>query len=225
MDPVVILGSESVSVGPGQEQRLPVRIRNQGRRVESFRVDIVGAPEGFAEVVPPVVSVLPGREAEIDVIFRPPGGASTPTGTLPFAVRADIGGGRVLVSRRRRTTGARRRRRTPGVGTGDLPCGSLVGALSRRVRQPGQCGGPTGADGPRSGRRHEAAAVARRRRSSTGRTRHRRAQVPRRGNRSCGDRRPTATCRSPARRSRSGSSARRPALRLRRATRTTARSS
>jgi hypothetical protein len=88
MDPVVILGSESVSVGPGQEQRLPVRIRNQGRRVESFRVDVVGAPESFAEVVPPVVSVLPGREAEIDVIFRPPGGASTPTGSLPFAVRA-----------------------------------------------------------------------------------------------------------------------------------------
>lgn len=88
MDPVVILGSESVSVGPGQEHRLPVRIRNQGRRVESFRVDIVGGPEAFAEVVPVVVSVLPGREAEIDVIFRPPGGASTPTGTLPFAVRA-----------------------------------------------------------------------------------------------------------------------------------------
>jgi hypothetical protein len=34
------------------------------------------------------VSVLPGREAEIDVWFNPPAGASTPTGSLPFAVRA-----------------------------------------------------------------------------------------------------------------------------------------
>ena len=88
MDPVVILGTDVVSVGPGQEQRIPVRVRNQGRRVESYRVDVVGVPAQFAEVVPPQVSVLPGREAEVDVVFRPPGGASTPTGTLPFAVRA-----------------------------------------------------------------------------------------------------------------------------------------
>jgi hypothetical protein len=88
MDPVVILGSSSVAVGPGQEHRLPVRVRNQGRRVESYRVDVVGPPAAFAEIVPPVVSVLPGREAELDVIFRPPGGTATPTGTLPFAVRA-----------------------------------------------------------------------------------------------------------------------------------------
>ena len=88
MDPVVILGTDVVSVGPGQEQRLPVRVRNQGRRVESYRVDVVGVPAQFAEVTPRQVSVLPGREAELDVMFRPPGGASTPTGTLPFAVRA-----------------------------------------------------------------------------------------------------------------------------------------
>src|SRR5262249_41496267 len=88
MDPVVILSTDVVSVGPGQEQRVPVRVRNQGRRVESYRVDVVGAPAGFAEVVPPLASVLPGREAELDVIFRPPGGATTPTGSLGFAVRA-----------------------------------------------------------------------------------------------------------------------------------------
>ena len=34
------------------------------------------------------VSVLPGKEAELTIMFRPPVGASTPTGTLPFAVRA-----------------------------------------------------------------------------------------------------------------------------------------
>ena len=88
MDPVVILGTDVVSVGPGQEQRIPVRVRNQGRRVESYRVDVVGVPAQFAQVTPSQVSVLPGREAELDVVFRPPGGASTPTGTLPFAVRA-----------------------------------------------------------------------------------------------------------------------------------------
>jgi hypothetical protein len=88
MDPVVILGRESVTVGPGQEGRLPVRIRNQGRRVESYRVEVVGAPSAFAQVEPSVVSVLPGREVALDVIFRPPGGSATPTGTLPFAVRA-----------------------------------------------------------------------------------------------------------------------------------------
>src|SRR5262245_45552320 len=88
MDPVVILSSDTVSVGPGQEARLPVRVRNQGRRVESYRVEVVGAPAAFARVNPSSVSVLPGREAEIDVWFNPPAGASTPTGVLPFAVRA-----------------------------------------------------------------------------------------------------------------------------------------
>ena len=88
MDPVVILSSTTVSVGPGQEARLPVRVRNQGRRVESYRVEVVGAPAAFSRVDPSTVSVLPGREAEIDVWFNPPAGASTPTGSLPFAVRA-----------------------------------------------------------------------------------------------------------------------------------------
>jgi hypothetical protein len=88
MDPVVILSSDTVAVGPGQEARLPVRVRNQGRRVESYRVEVVGAPSAFARVDPSTVSVLPGREAEVDVWFNPPAGASTPTGALPFAVRA-----------------------------------------------------------------------------------------------------------------------------------------
>ena len=88
VDPVVILSSDTVAVGPGQEARLPVRVRNQGRRVESYRVEVVGAPSAFARVDPSTVSVLPGREAEVDVWFNPPAGASTPTGALPFAVRA-----------------------------------------------------------------------------------------------------------------------------------------
>ena len=88
MDPVVILSSNTVSVGPGQETRVPVRVRNQGRRVESYRIDVVGAPASFSRIDPQTVSVLPGREAEVDVWFNPPAGASTPTGSLPFAVRA-----------------------------------------------------------------------------------------------------------------------------------------
>jgi hypothetical protein len=88
MDPVVILGADTVSVGPGEEARLAVRVRNQGRRVESYRVDVVGAPSAFATVDPQTISVLPGREGEVSVVFRPPAGAATPTGTLAFAVRA-----------------------------------------------------------------------------------------------------------------------------------------
>jgi Fibronectin type III domain len=88
MDPVVILGTDSIAVGPGEQARLPVRIRNQSRRVESYRVDVVGAAGAFARVEPSTVSVLPGREAELSVMFTPPGGANAPSGTVPFAVRA-----------------------------------------------------------------------------------------------------------------------------------------
>jgi hypothetical protein len=88
MDPVVILGTDTVAVGPGEQARLPVRVRNQSRRVESYRVDVVGAAAAFARVEPPTVSVLPGREAEVSVMFTPPGGATAPSGSVPFAVRA-----------------------------------------------------------------------------------------------------------------------------------------
>jgi Fibronectin type III domain len=88
MDPVVILGTDSLAVGPGEQARLPVRIRNQSRRVESYRVDVVGAAASFARVDPSTVSVLPGREAELNVTFTPPGGAKAPSGIVPFAVRA-----------------------------------------------------------------------------------------------------------------------------------------
>lgn len=88
MDPVVILANDTVSAGPGGEARLQVRVRNQGRRVESYAIEVVGAPARFAVVEPANVSVLPGKEAEVSITFRPPVGASTPTGTLPFAVRA-----------------------------------------------------------------------------------------------------------------------------------------
>ncbi len=88
MDPVVILASDTVSAGPGGEARLQARVRNQGRRVESYTIEVVGVPASFAQVEPTSVSVLPGKEAEITITFRPPVGASTPTGSLPFAVRA-----------------------------------------------------------------------------------------------------------------------------------------
>jgi hypothetical protein len=88
MDPVVILSATSVAAAPGGEARLPVRIRNQGRRVESYRVEVVGTPAAFTTVEPASASVLPGKEAEVVITFRPPVGAQTPTGTLPFGVRA-----------------------------------------------------------------------------------------------------------------------------------------
>ena len=55
MDPVVILGTESVSVGPGEQARVTVRIRNQSRRVESYRVEVMGEAVGFARVEPRAV--------------------------------------------------------------------------------------------------------------------------------------------------------------------------
>ena len=88
MDPVVILATEAVSAGPGGEARLLARVRNQGRRVESYVVEVLGEPSRFCQVEPRSVSVLPGKEAEITITFRPPVGASTPTGALPFGVRA-----------------------------------------------------------------------------------------------------------------------------------------
>ncbi len=89
-DPIVRLETVQLSVEPGGQGRTLVTVRNLGTIVEGFRLQILG--EGvseWAEVTPPEVQVYPEQEATAVVVFSPPAGNLTRSGTFPFAVRAE----------------------------------------------------------------------------------------------------------------------------------------
>lgn len=87
-DPLLSLDSERAFAQPGGQARVTLTITNPGTVVEGYRLQILGAAAGWAEVVPPEVSVYPQQEVTAAVVFSPPAGASAPGGLQPFGVIA-----------------------------------------------------------------------------------------------------------------------------------------
>jgi hypothetical protein len=89
-DPIIRLETTQLSVEPGGQGRSLVTVRNLGNIVEGFRLEVLG--EGVSEwasVTPAEVQVYPEQEATAVVVFAPPAGNTTRSGTFPFAVRAE----------------------------------------------------------------------------------------------------------------------------------------
>ena len=89
-DPIIRLETTQLSVEPGGQGRSLVTVRNLGNIVEGFRLQVLG--EGVSEwasVTPAEVQVYPEQEATAVVVFAPPAGNTTRSGTFPFAVRAE----------------------------------------------------------------------------------------------------------------------------------------
>ncbi len=89
-DPIVSLETPQLTVEPGGQGRTMVTVRNLGTIVEGFTLKVLGEGVGdWAEVTPPEVQVYPEQEATAVVVFSPPAGSTTRSGTFPFAVRAE----------------------------------------------------------------------------------------------------------------------------------------
>ncbi|HEV7978931.1 hypothetical protein [Amycolatopsis sp.] len=87
MGATATLSTAGLVVEPGQEIRCVVTIRNSGRVVDQFAIDVVGEPSAWATVEPPAVNVMPGETATVTVRFAPPRSANVVAGQLPFGVR------------------------------------------------------------------------------------------------------------------------------------------
>jgi hypothetical protein len=87
MDPVVTVDADTVSVEPGGQASVTVRVRNLSSIVEGFRLDVLGEASGWARILPDHVQVLPQGEAMATVLFNPPSGVNTRAGQVPFGVR------------------------------------------------------------------------------------------------------------------------------------------
>jgi hypothetical protein len=84
----VTLTAPSISVVPGGEATLEVRLRNTGTVVDEFSLSILGDAAGWASVEPPTISLFPGAEETARITFRPPRSPQVPAGPMPFGLHA-----------------------------------------------------------------------------------------------------------------------------------------
>lgn len=115
-DPVVELEPVTTAVEPGGQTRVVVTVVNEGNIVEGYRVEVldeldtpgrggreVAGPASWFEVLPvdgagsgegaaagsrvPDLTVYPGQQGTVVVVFSPPVGVRAPGGSCAFAVR------------------------------------------------------------------------------------------------------------------------------------------
>jgi hypothetical protein len=76
-----------VSVDPGTEGTVQLRVRNNGNVVDQMTFEVVGTAAPWIDVEPPSVSLFPGAEETVIVRFAPPRQPDVVPGPTPFGVR------------------------------------------------------------------------------------------------------------------------------------------
>jgi hypothetical protein len=87
MSASAVLEQRTVSVAPGGEAVVTIRVRNTGRVVDQFALQLLGDPAAWATVEPPTLSLFPGTEETATIRFQPPRAATVAAGERPFGVR------------------------------------------------------------------------------------------------------------------------------------------
>lgn len=88
MGATAVLAEQVLTVEPGGETRCQVKVRNNGTVVDQYTLEVLGDADAWAAVEPNVLSLFPGDEGAVQLLFSPPRHASTIAGPVPFAVRA-----------------------------------------------------------------------------------------------------------------------------------------
>jgi len=88
MGALVTLSEKTIEVLPGAVATCTVTVKNTGTVVDQFTIDVLGDAAAWTTAEPPTLSLFPGTEGTTTAFFRPPRAAGTPTGELPFGVRA-----------------------------------------------------------------------------------------------------------------------------------------
>ncbi|GAB3248674.1 hypothetical protein GCM10027456_20880 [Kineosporia babensis] len=82
-----MLDSARVRVGPGGQERIPVLVQNRGQRHETFRVEVIGLPEGWWQLQPSEIELSGGEEGTVLLVLHPPATTYVSDEALPFGVR------------------------------------------------------------------------------------------------------------------------------------------
>lgn len=83
----VTLAPAAVTVVPGAEATVEVRVHNNGSVVDEFTIEVVGDAAAWSRVTPPSLNLFPGSDGTATVTFRPPASADVAAGQVPFGVR------------------------------------------------------------------------------------------------------------------------------------------
>lgn len=86
MGAMASLAQAAVRVEPGGEAELEIRVRNNGRVVDEFELAGLGDAAAWILTEPQRVTLLPGDEAVVRVLFRPPRDHTVAAGPIPFGV-------------------------------------------------------------------------------------------------------------------------------------------
>jgi hypothetical protein len=84
---VASLSAVVVTLESGKSAALEVTVRNSGTVVDEFTLEVLGAPAPWARLEPPRISLFPGAEGKVALIFSPPRDSSVGAGAQPFAVK------------------------------------------------------------------------------------------------------------------------------------------
>jgi hypothetical protein len=87
MSATAVLEQRSITVEPGGQAVVTIRVRNTGRVVDQFALQVLGDPAAWAAVEPATLSLFPGTEETATIRFRPPRTSAVAAGERPFGVR------------------------------------------------------------------------------------------------------------------------------------------
>lgn len=80
-------GADNLVVDPGGTTSCQLSLSNTGTIVEQFTIMVLGEASEWIKAEPPVVSMFPGAQQVVTLTFAPPRVHSTPSGSVPFAVK------------------------------------------------------------------------------------------------------------------------------------------
>lgn len=91
--PQVAIVDPSLTVEPGRRVATRIRIRNTGRQVAHYRLDVVEGcvPAAWATIANTEVKLNPGADTDVVVHFAPPIDTQTRAGTFPYGIRVQPG--------------------------------------------------------------------------------------------------------------------------------------
>ena len=87
MTAIASLEPTRLTVTPGGQATLVVRVRNGGSIVDRFDIAVVGPLAAWATAQPASLSLFPGQEGQATIVVAPPRASLPRAGTYPYGVR------------------------------------------------------------------------------------------------------------------------------------------
>ena len=83
----VTLSLSMVSVAPGSQASVEVRVHNKSNIVDQYQIQVTGDSASWTVAEPGSLSLFPDKEGIVTLRFRPSRSAEVPAGRKPFAVK------------------------------------------------------------------------------------------------------------------------------------------